>query len=367
MSLVSWEEVVKSFGTKRALAGVTLSIAKGETLGILGPSGSGKSTLLRITAGLEHPTSGRVRSGGRDITVDPPHRRGFGLMFQDYCLFPHLSVARNVAFGLKMQRWDRRRCDRRTREMLELVRLEKLASRSVLTLSGGEQQRVALARSLAPSPRLLMLDEPLGALDAALRADLLAELGRILREVGATTVYVTHDRAEAMTICSRIAVLNNGLLEQAGEPAELVRRPANAFVAAFLGLGALVPGTPRRTDGIAVLRTALGDIPADREAAAGAGPAAAGPAAGWKLLVRPSAVRFASGPGLHRVSARLLGRSVEPAGVTLRVALRGRDGVEYQLSCYVPQSGEIAGATRRHGSLDAVWIDPRGCALVPAS
>jgi thiamine transport system ATP-binding protein len=366
--LVSWENVSRVYGSKSALDRVSLSIAGGEIMSVLGPSGSGKSTFLRVTAGLEAPSSGRILSLGRDITGLPPHRRGFGLMFQDYCLFPHMSVTRNVEFGLRMLKWDRRRREARTREMLRLVRMEDFATRGVLSLSGGEQQRVALARSLAPSPRLLMLDEPLGALDAALRAELVVELGRILREVGATAVYVTHDHREAMTIGSRVALLNAGRIEQVGEPAEIIDRPANGFVASFLGLGALVPAEPRHSDGVWVMRTGLGAIPVGRAEISrselihdGAGGAAL---SGWNLLVRPAAIRFAAGVGLHRVAARVIARGVEPSGVTLTIALRTRDGTEYALECFLPGQVESASQTRQREKLAAVWIDPRACAAL---
>ncbi len=358
MPIVAWEEVTRAYGTKLALDRVTLSIGQGEVLGILGPSGSGKSTLLRLTAGLEKLTSGRITSAGRSIADDPPHVRGFGLMFQDYCLFPHMTVAQNVGFGLRMMKWDRRRREDRTREMLRLVRMEELAARSVLSLSGGEQQRVALARSLAPSPRLLMLDEPLGALDAALRADLLIELGRILREVGATAVYVTHDHGEAMTISSRLAVLNAGRIEQVGEPSELIRRPANDFVATFLGLGALLAAVPTRLGGMWVMHSELGDIPVADDERFHDG---ARRPAGWQLLVRPSAIRFAAGAGLHRAAARTVGRVVRPSGVSLRVALKGRDGAEHSLECFLPGEDERDGSLRPSEELSSVWIDPRGC------
>ena len=361
MPLVTWEEVTKAYGEKLALDRVTLSVDEGEILCVLGPSGSGKSTLLRITAGLESLTSGRVASEGRDMSHVPPHLRSFGLMFQDYCLFPHMSVAQNVAFGLRMKRWDRRKREERTREMLRLVRMEEMAPRSVLSLSGGEQQRVALARSLAPSPRLLMLDEPLGALDAALRSELIVELGRILRAVGATAVYVTHDQGEAMTIASRVAILNAGRVEQAGEPDALIQRPVNGFVAAFLGLGAMVPGVPIHRGGAWVLRTELGDFPSRSHELR---QPAARPAARWSLLLRPSAIRFAAGPGLHRAPARIIGRSVKPAGVTLRILLRSRKGVEYPLECFLPGEGDSVGPMRQRGGIGAVWIDPRNCVAV---
>jgi ABC-type Fe3+/spermidine/putrescine transport system ATPase subunit len=213
--------------------------------------------------------------------------------------------------------------------MLRLVRLEGFAGRDVLTLSGGEQQRVALARSLAPSPRLLMLDEPLGALDASLRVTLLAELGDILRQVGITVLYVTHDQAEAMTIASRIALIDAGKLMQAGPPAELIRSPANAFVASFLGLGALVPAWELGMD------------------------------LDMKVLVRPAAVRMSPAAGHVPAQARLISRMVRPQGSTLRIGIRGRAGAEYPLEITVPPLGSHE--RWDPGSLRPVWIDPLLC------
>jgi thiamine transport system ATP-binding protein len=363
MPLVAWEEVSKSFGGPPALDRVSLSVDQGEILAILGPSGSGKSTFLRLTAGLETLDAGRIVCQGRDISQDPPHKRDFGLMFQDYCLFPHLGVARNVAFGLRMRRWPAEKRAQRTMEMLRLVQMESFAGRSVLTLSGGEQQRVALARSLAPSPRLLMLDEPLGALDAVLRAELLGELGRILRAVGATAVYVTHDHGEAMSVASRLAILNAGRVEQAGTPLDLVQDPANRFVAAFLGLGSLLPAVPRRSAGRWFMRTDVGDVPVEgRDAFA---PADTAGKSGWCLLVRPSAVRFSAAVGLSRTAALILGYGTTAAGVTVRLSLCGRDDHSFALECPLP-AGAAASAAGLPGEMRSVWLDPAACAAVPA-
>jgi ABC-type Fe3+/spermidine/putrescine transport system ATPase subunit len=283
-------------------------------------------------------------------------------MFQDYCLFPHLSVARNVAFGLRMHRWSSERRAKRTEEMLRLVQMESFAGRSVLTLSGGEQQRVALARSLAPSPRLLMLDEPLGALDAVLRAELLGELGRILRAVGATAVYVTHDHGEAMSIATRLAILSGGRVEQTGSPLDLVQEPANRFVASFLGLGSLLPGVPRRRGGRWFMRTDVGEIPVEgREQFEREAPAAGG----WCLLVRPAAVRFTTAIGFTRAAALILGYGTTAAGVTVRLSLCGRDDRLYALECPLPGSAAAA-AVGLPGDMRSVWLDPGACVAVPA-
>ncbi|MBL8146481.1 MAG: ABC transporter ATP-binding protein [Anaerolineae bacterium] len=223
------------------LRGLDLEVASGEVVAVLGPSGCGKTTLLRTIAGLETPRRGDVRLDGRSLLGVPPHKRGVGLMFQSFALFPHLSVLDNVAFGLEMQGGPREASRTRARELLALVGMEGFEQRAVSQLSGGEQQRVALARSLAPSPRLLMLDEPLGSLDAALRDYLTIELRAIFRRVGLTALYVTHDQREALVIADRIAVLREGQVEQIGTPEAIYRAPASEFTADFLGLGNCLP------------------------------------------------------------------------------------------------------------------------------
>src|SRR5690606_17109557 len=220
------------------LRGIDLHVKRGEILCLLGPSGCGKTTLLRVIAGLERAEAGDVRFEGQSIVDIPAHRRDFGLMFQDFALFPHMNVAENVGFGLKMRRSTE--TQQRVREVIQLVGLEGFEQRDVGQLSGGEKQRVALARSLAPRPRLLMLDEPLGSLDAALRGRLVVELRHVLKRIGLTTVYVTHDQQEAFAIADRIAVMNAGVIEQIDMPELLYRQPATTFVASFLGLNNIV-------------------------------------------------------------------------------------------------------------------------------
>ncbi len=261
MSGLSIEHITKSFGSTLALDDVTFQVAESEIIAIVGPSGSGKSTLLGIIAGLDLPDRGQVLWDGEPLRQVPVYRRGFGLMFQDFALFPHRSVAENVAFGLQMARWDRERIAERVDEVLELVGLPGFGDRDVNTLSGGEQQRVALARSLAPRPRLLMLDEPLGSLDRALRERLVVDLRHILRSTRQTALYVTHDQEEAYSLADRVVVMNLGRVEQIGAPQEIYLSPASAFVARFLGLHNLLPGAVIHRDGQTVVRTPAGEWP----------------------------------------------------------------------------------------------------------
>jgi thiamine transport system ATP-binding protein len=223
-----------------ALANADLSVAEGETMALLGPSGCGKSTLLRVIAGLQPPDSGRIVIAGSDVTPVPTHRRGVGLMIQGDTLFPHRNVAQNVGFGLRMARRSRTEIERRVAELLELVGLAGFGSRDPAGLSGGERQRVALARALAPSPRVLLLDEPLASLDRPLRERLLSELEQLFAHLGLTVVYVTHDVGEAFALGHRVAVMRRGRIAQVDVPDGLWARPADAWVARFLGLANVV-------------------------------------------------------------------------------------------------------------------------------
>lgn len=241
-------EIFKDYDQKPLLRGVSFTVGAGLTCCLLGPSGSGKSTLLRIIAGLEQPDSGQVLWEGQDLAGVAVHQRRFGLMFQDYALFPHLSVQQNVAFGLRMQNLPAEEVQTRTRQALEQVKMASFASRKVTDLSGGEQQRVALARTLAPRPRLIMLDEPLGALDRSLREELTGELRGLLKSSGIPAIYVTHDQEEAFAIADRLLLLHEGRLVQSGPPAGVYRAPVSAWVARFLGRNNLVEGSLASTD-----------------------------------------------------------------------------------------------------------------------
>jgi putative spermidine/putrescine transport system ATP-binding protein len=257
MAFLELEKLTKSFGAHNAVDGLTLSVEKGEFVALLGPSGCGKTTTLQMIAGFVEPTSGAIRLGGRDLLAIKPAKRGLGIVFQSYALFPHMTVAENVGFGLEMQGVGA--AERRTRvgETLELVGLGAFASRFPRQMSGGQQQRVALARALVIRPQILLLDEPLSNLDAKLREGMQIELRQIQRTVGTTTILVTHDQAEAMALSDRIVVMNQGKAEQIGPPHEAYERPATPFVANFLGKTNLVNGTSVRPERISFTEAGL--------------------------------------------------------------------------------------------------------------
>ena len=246
---VALESVTKRFGGLAAVDDLSFEIRPGEFFTLLGPSGCGKTTTLRVVAGFEQATEGRVLIDGDDVARLPAHKRPTNTVFQSYALFPHLSVADNVAFGLKRKRIEKAEIGRRVDAELERVGLGSEANRRPNQLSGGQQQRVALARALVNLPKVLLLDEPLGALDLKLRKGLQVELKRIQRDVGITFVYVTHDQEEALTMSDRIAVMNRGRIEQVDAPVEVYERPATTFVAGFIGVSNLMPGTVRKSGG----------------------------------------------------------------------------------------------------------------------
>lgn len=275
---LSVKGLVRRFGAVAALGGVDLDVAEGEFLTILGPSGSGKTTLLKCVAGFEIPDEGAVLLGGEDVTLAPPRRREVGMVFQNYALFPHMTVAQNVAFPLEMRRRPREEVARRVAEALRLVELEPFAARLPRQLSGGQQQRVALARAVVFGPRLLLLDEPFGALDRKLRESLQLEVRNLQRRLRLTTLFITHDQEEALIMSDRIAVMDKGRLEQVGRPGELYARPATRFVADFLGESNLLDGTAA---GAGAMVPGFGTVPVP--------PAAPGPVT---LLLRPEALRL---------------------------------------------------------------------------
>ncbi|MHB1571004.1 MAG: ABC transporter ATP-binding protein [Solirubrobacteraceae bacterium] len=240
---VRLENVVKRFGDTVAVDDVVLDIARGEFFSLLGPSGCGKTTTLSMIGGFELPTSGRIYLGGNDVSRVPPYKRDVNTVFQSYALFPHLNVFDNVAFGLRRRRLAKADIERRVAEALRLVDLPTLEKRTPAQLSGGQQQRVALARALVNEPRVLLLDEPLGALDLKLRKQMQLELKRIQQDVGITFLYVTHDQEEAMVMSDRLAVMNGGKIEQLGSPEDVYEYPSTEFVASFLGVSNLIPAT----------------------------------------------------------------------------------------------------------------------------
>lgn len=257
---IGLDSVAKRFGTHEAVRGVSLFIRSGETLVLLGPSGCGKTTLLRLLSGLETPDRGRIVFGSRDMTHVPVRRRGVGMVFQSYALFPHMTVKENVAYGLRAARQPAAEVRRRVDEVLGLVALSEETDRYPAKLSGGQQQRVAIARALAVEPAVMLLDEPFGALDVKLRKRMQFELRGLLQRLSVTSVHVTHDQDEALTLADRIAVMRDGALEQVGTPREVYERPVNAFVASFLGDANLLP---LETDG--ALELAGIRIPGDTE------------------------------------------------------------------------------------------------------
>ncbi|MBK5232155.1 MAG: ABC transporter ATP-binding protein [Thermoleophilia bacterium] len=234
-SELEFRDVSISFGDSLAADGISFEVEPGEFLAVLGPSGSGKSTLLKMIGGQLTPDSGEILIGGESIVGSPPNQIDCATVFQDYALFPHMSVVQNVEFGLRMRKWDRAKRQSRALEVLRLVDMEDFASRKVMTLSGGESQRVATARALAIRPRILLMDEPLSALDRLIRLRVQHEVSALLHDLDVTTVYVTHDQREALTMADRVAVLQGGRLEQVAAPLDLIRSPATRFVAEFLG------------------------------------------------------------------------------------------------------------------------------------
>ncbi len=275
MSFLELHGLTRTFGTNAAVRQVDLSVDRAEFVALLGPSGCGKSSLLRLVAGLEVPDSGSVVLDGRDITAVVPQKRGIGLVFQNYALFPHMTVEKNVAFGLEGRGLSREEIGRRVGKVLEAVSLSGKRRASVATLSGGEQQRVAVARALVVEPAVLLLDEPLSNLDVALRQQTREEIRDLQRRLGITTVYVTHDQAEALSMADRVAVMRSGALEQVGTPVELYERPVSSFVATFLGgANLLSPGGGIRIPGALAERVGKGE----------------------KIAVKPESIRIVTPP-----------------------------------------------------------------------
>ena len=309
---VRLEKVVKTFDDVVAVDGISLEIPAGSFFALLGPSGCGKTTTLRMIGGFEEPTAGRIELGGRDVVGLPPYKRDVNTVFQSYALFPHLTIFENVAFGLRRRGVKGEQLRGRVREILRRVGLEGMERRKPRQLSGGQQQRVALARALVNSPRVLLLDEPLGALDLKLRKQLQLELKALQHDLGLTFVHVTHDQEEAMTMADTIAVMNRGKVEQLGPPVELYERPATPFVAGFLGVSNLLagtiaaPGRIRLDDGTELAVPSNG-----RSGACAAG-------------VRPEKIRLGEGGGANQLQGRV--RETAYVGVATQVIVETAAG-----------------------------------------
>jgi len=312
MSGLRLEGVEKRFGAIVAVGDAHLHFPEGQFFCLLGPSGCGKTTLLRIVAGLIEPDAGRVLLDDDDITDVPAHRRNFGMVFQSLALFPHLTVGENIAYGLRIRKVERAARRKRCEELLELVRLPGVADRHVSQLSGGQRQRVAMARALALEPRLFLLDEPLSALDAKLREDMQVELRQLQQRIGVTTILVTHDQREAMTMSDRVVVMNEGRVAQVGPPLEIYRSPANTFVADFIGTSNLLPAVVAAAGRVTVAGEAL---------AVAALPDGLGPGAEATISVRPESVHVLpdSAAGENRLPGRVT--FVRDVGVSVETYL----------------------------------------------
>ena len=345
------------YGPAVALDRLDLTIESGELFVLLGGSGSGKTTLLRALGGFIQPAAGRIVLAGQDITRLPPHRRPVNTTFQSYALFPHMNVADNVGFGLRRQGMPRADIALRVASLLELVRLGEFAKRKPDALSGGQRQRVALARALAPSPRLLLLDEPLSALDRSLREQTRQELLRVQRETGTTFVLVTHDQDEALAMATRIGLLHQGRLAQVGTPADIYERPASRFVAAFMGAANILPGTVRIAGPGATL-----DLDGIGPAQA-AGPALGGVGSAVHVALRPERLRIALGAadGVNTASGTVTESAYRGGTMDHHVRLSG--GAMLLVS--QPLANGLGAALLAPGSGVAVSWPPEACVLLP--
>jgi spermidine/putrescine transport system ATP-binding protein len=343
------EGLSKRFGDVEAVRRLDLEVREAEFFSLLGPSGCGKTTTLRLIAGFEEPTSGRIVIGGKNVTETPPHKRPVNTVFQNYALFPHLNVRDNVAFGLRFKEVDRQDHNRLVERSLALVRMERFAGRKPARLSGGEQQRVALARALVLNPSVLLLDEPLGALDAKLRRALQIELKTIQEQVGITFVYVTHDQEEALTMSDRIAVMTDGLVQQIGTPREVYEEPETTFVADFLGVSNLMTGDAdgrgRVRVGDAELTAARGDVEAIGEV---------------QITIRPERVQLEPPGPVGNNRLRGIVTRVVYLGATTNVFVELAQGEKVQASL---QSADAY----REGSPVGVYLPPEALRILRRS
>ncbi|MBA4352177.1 MAG: spermidine/putrescine ABC transporter ATP-binding protein [Rhodobacter sp.] len=316
MSFLQLSHLEKSFGTNRVVKDFNLTVEKGEFISLLGPSGCGKTTVLRMVAGFEAPTSGGIVIDGQEVTGLKANQRNIGMMFQAYALFPNMTVAENVAFGLKVKGVEKSAREARVDEMLRLIGLSEMRGRYPFQLSGGQQQRVALARALAPSPRVLLLDEPLSALDAKVRVSLRNEIREIQRELGITTIFVTHDQEEALSMSDRVVVMNGGIAEQVGAPFEVYNRPSTRFVATFVGTLNIFDGAVTGPQSVT-----LAGVPVTL-----AEPVGTGTGGTVALALRPEAVQLGRVEGADVVLPATI-ESVEFLGSIIRVRARAGGSV----------------------------------------
>ena len=348
------EDISHRFGDVLAVRDINLDIAGGELVALLGPSGCGKSTLLRIVSGFIRQSSGRVLFDGDPVDHLPPSRRGAGIVFQNYALFPHMTVAENVAYGLEAQKWPRRRIAPRVAEMLALVHMSEFAARKPRQLSGGQQQRVALARCLATDPKVLLLDEPFGALDKNLRLDMQIEVKRLQREYGITTILVTHDQEEALSMADRIAVMARGSIEQVSSPTEIYDRPQTLFVNQFVGSANVVAGEFLRAhDGVAAVR-----VPGDAVLEVEETPQLAAGAA-VLVSVRPEQLRLEGAPGEGRIAGVV--KAVMPLGPHVVYEVETQSGTSFKVS----EPRAPATPLRRPGESVHVAASAAACRVFP--
>ncbi|MEC9345445.1 MAG: ABC transporter ATP-binding protein [Pseudomonadota bacterium] len=355
MSKVTFRKAVKRYGAFTALQPLDLDIREGEFLTLLGPSGCGKTTTLRLVAGFIQPTEGHVYIGDEDVTGKPPQHRGIGMVFQDYALFPHMTIAENIGFALKERGASAGEIRTRVWDLLQLVKLPDVEKRYPSELSGGQQQRVAVARAVAHAPRVLLMDEPLGALDLKLREAMQSELRNIQKRLGITTIYVTHDQTEAMNMSDRIAVMNHGVMEQIGSAEDVYNRPRTRFVADFIGQINLLPvETPVDDNGLAVTR--FGETPI-RVAQVGDRTL---PTAGTLLGIRPEQLSIAAAGGLPNGVNRLAGTIVGArfAGNVIKVEV----GVAQGRTLLVDSHPDVAGLEPGN-RIDVVWKPENGILL----
>jgi putative spermidine/putrescine transport system ATP-binding protein len=347
MAKVALERLHKQFGSAVAVADFSLDIADGELVTFLGPSGCGKTTTLRMIAGFIEPSAGTIRIGGQDVTALPVHKRDTGMVFQRYALFPHMTVAQNIAFGLEMHKVPAGERDTRIREVLDMVRMTALRDRYPRQLSGGQQQRVAIARALAIQPKVFLLDEPLSNLDAKLRLEVREEIRALQRRLGLTTIFVTHDQEEALAIADRMAIMHDGKVQQVGTPEALYERPANLFVADFLGKMNFFEGKLAERG---IFGTASGARIHVED----------GPPAAAHMGVRPERVRLASAPsGRNALPGAVESTVYMGAQLEIRVKLESGEAI----CCQLPNSAGHDGVPTRIGSRVYACFEPADCVM----